>query len=569
MPFQPSENLPDFDKLKSIFLNAKLQSTNFPLFQTINNFLDSTSKSQRILNQKIEELESLVGGLSAGGDVELTNFIPPPEGEDIVESFIPSPQILTKTILRIEQGISIGLDVEEDSSSEFFLLGTPVGIGDYLRKDGSVALTANWDAGPFDIRAATLTPDGITLGSIMFAGANGVISQDNSNLFWDDTNNYFGIGINPPDAALNIERTYTDLSGSESLIDATILINPASASTWAGIGINMTVAKIGSQDSTASHSAFQAIIAHSGTGTIQEFKGVALQCFNVLGGTLDFGIGGAFTIANLGVGTIGDAVAQQNLIQNSNASGTMGEGVGFRLLDLINAGTITSTFGIQIKSLTAGTQTNTPFAIHSLDAGAQIFFAGLTALAPTEPTYPSGTAGLIIGLGTALSSMGANTAGIYPTDVGSSNACMVAIAEDDRLTRLNGPFAPLGVNLEESQIEFASTELTALSGGTATATNLIPAGSFLIGVTIRVTTTITGATTFDIGDGTDVDRWGAAILLPAGTTTSITDFTEIAPIQPQLFPTANNVVLTKNGADFSAGAVRITVHYFNLVAATS
>jgi len=114
--------------------------------------------------------------------------------------------------------------------------------------------------------------------------------------------------------------------------------------------------------------------------------------------------------------------------------------------------------------------------------------------------------------------------------------------------------------------KFATTEVTGMTGASVTASNLIPAGSFIIGVTVRVTTTITGATTFDIGDGVDVDRWGAAIALAAGTTTTIADFTAAGFGQ---FATANDVVLTANGANFTAGAVRITVHYISLTAATS
>ena len=43
---------------------------------------------------------------------------------------------------------------------------------------------------------AGLTLSDLTQGSVVFAGASGVISQDNSNLFWDSTNNRLGIGIN-------------------------------------------------------------------------------------------------------------------------------------------------------------------------------------------------------------------------------------------------------------------------------------------------------------------------------------------------------------------------------------
>ena len=115
-------------------------------------------------------------------------------------------------------------------------------------------------------------------------------------------------------------------------------------------------------------------------------------------------------------------------------------------------------------------------------------------------------------------------------------------------------------------LQTASTELTGMTGATVTATNLIPAASFIVGVTVRVTTTITGATTFTIGDGSDPDRWGAVIALSSGTTTTIADFTAAGFGQ---FATANDVVLTATGANFTAGAVRIIVNFFSLTAATS
>ncbi len=43
-----------------------------------------------------------------------------------------------------------------------------------------------------------------TQGSIIFAGASGVLSEDNDNLFWDDTNNRLGIGTATPSKTLDI-----------------------------------------------------------------------------------------------------------------------------------------------------------------------------------------------------------------------------------------------------------------------------------------------------------------------------------------------------------------------------
>lgn len=44
----------------------------------------------------------------------------------------------------------------------------------------------------------------LTTGSVLFAGAAGAVAQDNSNFFWDDTNNRLGIGTNTPASALDV-----------------------------------------------------------------------------------------------------------------------------------------------------------------------------------------------------------------------------------------------------------------------------------------------------------------------------------------------------------------------------
>ena len=53
-------------------------------------------------------------------------------------------------------------------------------------------------------RGGTGTGTAFTAGSLVFAGASGVYSQDNANLFWDDSNNYLGIGTATPAAPLNV-----------------------------------------------------------------------------------------------------------------------------------------------------------------------------------------------------------------------------------------------------------------------------------------------------------------------------------------------------------------------------
>lgn len=58
------------------------------------------------------------------------------------------------------------------------------------------------DSARKDRPASRFTP-----GSILFADANGVPTQDNGNLFWDDGNNRLGIGTNSPSFLLDLEAS--------------------------------------------------------------------------------------------------------------------------------------------------------------------------------------------------------------------------------------------------------------------------------------------------------------------------------------------------------------------------
>lgn len=123
-----------------------------------------------------------------------------------------------------------------------------------------------------------------------------------------------------------------------------------------------------------------------------------------------------------------------------------------------------------------------------------------------------------------------------------------------------------GSNGQVAIMQHATAVVSAMSGATVTSASLIPAGSVVLGVTVRVTTLIEGATSFTVGDGTDADRWGTGIAVAAGTTTTVAD-TTITSVP--IYAAATNVVLTATGSNFTAGAVRITVHYISLTAATS
>ncbi|MEW6097212.1 MAG: hypothetical protein AB1567_11940 [bacterium] len=71
---------------------------------------------------------------------------------------------------------------------------------------------------------AGLTLSSLTAGSILFAGTNGILSQDNTNLFWDNTNKRLGMGTTTPDSIFVIKtnqvqaRIRTDVSSATNTV---------------------------------------------------------------------------------------------------------------------------------------------------------------------------------------------------------------------------------------------------------------------------------------------------------------------------------------------------------------
>lgn len=110
----------------------------------------------------------------------------------------------------------------------------------------------------------------------------------------------------------------------------------------------------------------------------------------------------------------------------------------------------------------------------------------------------------------------------------------------------------------------ASSALT--SGATYTFTGALPDGAIILGVSARITTTISGPTSVQIGDGSDADRYGIFSTLTSGQTIEPSAGTA-SPLEWR--SAAGDVVLTAVGGNFTAGVVRICVHYITLTAPTS
>jgi hypothetical protein len=114
-------------------------------------------------------------------------------------------------------------------------------------------------------------------------------------------------------------------------------------------------------------------------------------------------------------------------------------------------------------------------------------------------------------------------------------------------------------NFQRLSIRTVREVSPALSGATYTTTATIPAYAHLIGVTTRVNTAITGATSYSVGDGTDVDLWGATIPVAVNSESRTANFTAVAAVGAAA--AARNVTLTANGSNFTGGVVEICFHF--------
>lgn len=118
---------------------------------------------------------------------------------------------------------------------------------------------------------------------------------------------------------------------------------------------------------------------------------------------------------------------------------------------------------------------------------------------------------------------------------------------------------PFGAGVKIGSLE---EHLTGLSGATVDTTATFPNQSLMLSATLRVTTTITGATSFDCGDAGSPSRFGGSIGVTIGQTN-----------QGTIGPTGNYastpVRLTANGSNFTGGAVRVALHYLEFIPPTS
>lgn len=156
-------------------------------------------------------------------------------------------------------------------------------------------------------------------------------------------------------------------------------------------------------------------------------------------------------------------------------------------------------------------------------------------------------------------------AGTEVTPIVQSGATVKATADQLGAETLRTTVPLIPTNGASANIKVAMELLADVSAGAVT-TDFLPAGCILLGLATRVTTLITGSgvTAYQVGDGSDPDRWGQSAAVAAGTTTGIADWTATGIV----LTAATEVTITAVGGTFTAGAVRVVAYYIDLTVPT-
>lgn len=122
-----------------------------------------------------------------------------------------------------------------------------------------------------------------------------------------------------------------------------------------------------------------------------------------------------------------------------------------------------------------------------------------------------------------------------------------------------------GSNGQQVRFRTLTELLTIAAAASSTTTIQIPADARVMGVSVRVTTVIPTAATFDVGVSGATTRYGTGIAVAAGTTNDGTGDTAL-----RYYSAAAAIVITPNLQPADAtGRVRVTIHFYEITPPTS
>jgi hypothetical protein len=229
-----------------------------------------------------------------------------------------------------------------------------------------------------------LTITGLTEGSVLFAGPGGLVSEDNANLFWNDsTNNLFILGslylgtLTPAtDRKLDVIGSNVQTSGFQPTIRLT--------SVYSGGTHSGQIASLYVQNQTA-----------VGSNSPNTLYGIQAQVNNFGSGTITNALANVVTVHNFGSGTISEAYGLQ-IAGTTNTGG--GSVVHFHGLHLADQTAFTGNVHGILSQISSGSTKYNLF----LSGSAQNYIEGNVGIGSTPSTT---TKLLLLAATTALSSL--------------------------------------------------------------------------------------------------------------------------------------------------------------------
>jgi hypothetical protein len=224
---------------------------------------------------------------------------------------------------------------------------------------GAVALTSDV-SGTLPVgNGGTGTSTTFTQGSVIFAGASGVFSQNNANLFWDNTNNRLGIGTPSPATVFHATSAISSTSYFVAN-NATVYTENTNANG------STLVAKNSAASSTGDGDAIEATTAQSGAfgiwGQNTNASGAGIVgAGGGAGSNYSSGAGGCFTGPGTGVIGFASTVASGN--------GVIGLGNGITSQTTLGSGSGGTFNGVTTGLVAYNSSLGTSQAIYSSNAG--------------------------------------------------------------------------------------------------------------------------------------------------------------------------------------------------------
>ncbi len=188
-----------------------------------------------------------------------------------------SPLVVTSTTVVS----NLNADLLDGEEGAYYAVDSAV-----LKKDGSVALTGDWDAGGFDIRAQTGTFDSLTSGRVPFASANGLLIDDADFTFATDTLTVTKIGAFTSTGTIESENAagYALLNEAATGINPTLVPDKSDPHTGIGRVGNDAVSIIGGGKEIIRGQDFDAL------GNITTILGGTITSSNANGRALDVSV---------------------------------------------------------------------------------------------------------------------------------------------------------------------------------------------------------------------------------------------------------------------------------------